>query len=98
MSGAPFLVRIWTEPFRSPSSTSAGAVPVFLRVSDLVVVVPSTCVVVSDVGVTSIRPEFSVKSERVALSAATLTALVCDWYSDLLAVNGCEPVSDENSW
>jgi hypothetical protein len=78
-SGEPCMVRIWKDPFRSLSSTSAEAVPTFLMVSVEVVVVPSTCDVVIDVGVTVNRPAFSVKSARVALSAATFTAFVSDW-------------------
>ena len=48
-------------------------------VSVEVVVVPSTCDVVIDVGVTVNRPALRVKSARVALSAATGTVFISGW-------------------
>jgi hypothetical protein len=78
-SGAPFAVRIWNAPARSDSFTSVGAVPVFLIVTVFVVVVPSTCDLLTAGGVMVSCPALRVKSTRVALSAATLAVLVDGW-------------------
>src|SRR5258707_8365620 len=96
-SGAPFMVRIWKEPPRSDNLTSAGAEPVFLIVTFDDVVVPSTWLDDTDGGVIVNWPALRVKSALVALSAATETVLLAPWYGDLVALNACEPVRDENS-
>ncbi len=60
-------------------------------------VVPSTCVLLIEVGEITRCPAPSWKSCRTVPSAATFTVLVEGEYRALLAVNGCDPVSDENS-
>ena len=85
------------DPPRSLSFTCAGAVPSFLNWTVAVEVWPSTCVFVIDVGVTTRWPAASLKSCRTVPFAATLTVCVDGEYRALLAVNGCDPVRDENS-
>jgi len=50
-SGDPASDRIWNDPFCSFSCTCAAPLPVFLKDIVWVVVVPSTCVEESEVGV-----------------------------------------------
>lgn len=85
------------DPPSSCSFTFAGAVPVFLKVSVCVVVLPSTCDDELDAGVTDSTAALSEQSARVAESAATFTVWLSLWYGGLAAVNWCDPVSEENS-
>src|SRR5215469_5318804 len=96
-SGEPRSRRIWNAPPRSSSFTVAGAVPVFLIVIVVLVVSPSTCDVEIDDGVTDSWPAPSPKLARVEPSAATFTVWLAAWYPPFVAVNWCDPVSEENS-
>jgi hypothetical protein len=90
-------VRSWNDPARSDSFTSADAVPLLVIFTVPEPVVPSTSDLDNDCGSITSRPAFRVKSARTVPSAATFTVFVAAWYGALVAANGCDPVSEENS-
>src|SRR5690348_10723498 len=77
-SGAPepCCWRIVKPPSRSPSWTSAGALPSFLTVSFAVVCSPNGTFLLMLVGLTTRWPAASAKSDRVVKLFATFTLLV----------------------